>query len=155
MSLTDRFNVDHPSQSCQQDDIEQPSVHCDWSRTNDTDPDRETGNAVNIDHATSDDEHRRYPKRATTKPRHLDDYVTTAVIDNADCEFDYCYRLVMGVPQTFADEVTSTEASEWQSAMKREITSLRDNDVFEVVDLPEGRDVVMVGLTRERSRPVA
>ena len=142
MSFTDRFNVDQPAQISLQDDIEQPNVHCDWSRPNDPDPDREKGSVVNTDHATSDDEHRRYPKRATTKPRHLDDYVTTAVIDNADCEVDYCHRLVMGVPQTFADTVASTEASGWQSAMEREMTSLRDNDVFEVVALPEGRDVV-------------
>ena len=68
--------------------------------------------------------------------------MTTAVIDNADCEVDYCYRLVMGVPVTFADAIASTEATEWKSAMEREMTSLRDNDVFEVVNLPEGRDVV-------------
>ena len=68
--------------------------------------------------------------------------MTTAVIDNADCEVDYCYRLVMGVPVTFADAIASTEATEWQSAMERDMTSLRDNDVFEVVNLPEGRDVV-------------
>ena len=48
----------------------------------------------------------------------------------------------MGVPQTFADAVASTEATEWQNAMEREMTSLRDNDVFGVVNLPEGRDVV-------------
>ena len=142
VSFTDRFNVDQPAQSSLHDDIEQPNVHCDWSRPNDPDPDRETGSVVNNDHATSDDEHRRYPKRATTKPRRLDDYVTTAVIDNADCEVDYCYRLVMGVPVTFADAITSAEATEWQSAIEREMTSLRDNDVFEVVNLPEGRDVV-------------
>ena len=45
VNFTDRFNVDHPSQSSQQDDIEQPNVHCDWRRPND--PDRETGNVVN------------------------------------------------------------------------------------------------------------
>ena len=87
MNFTDRF-TDQPAQTSLQDDIEQPNVHCEWSRPND--PDRETGSVVNNEHATSDDEHRRYPKRVTTKPRRLDDYVTTAVIDNADCEVDYC-----------------------------------------------------------------
>ena len=138
VNFTDRFNVNKPAQSSLHDDIGQPNVHCDWRRPND--PDRETGNVVNKDaesipndHATSDDENRRYPKRATTKPRRLDDYVTTAVIDNADCEVDYCYRLVMGVPVTFADGIASTEATEWQSAMEREMTSLRDNDVYTTI----------------------
>ena len=56
VSFTDRFNVDQPAQSSLRDDIEQPNVHCDWGRPND--PDRETGNAVNNDNATSDDEQR-------------------------------------------------------------------------------------------------
>ena len=119
VTFTDIFNVDQPEQCSLQNDIEQPNVHCDWPRPNGHDPDRETGNVVNKDaesipndHATSDDEHRRYPKRATKQPRHLYDYVTTAVIDNADCEVDYCYRLVMGVPVTFADAMASTEATE-------------------------------------------
>ena len=72
-------------------DIELPNVHCDWIN----DPDLETGNVVNNDtesvpndNATGDDKQRRYPKMATTKPRHLDDYATTAVIDNGDCNVD-------------------------------------------------------------------
>ena len=103
MSFTDRFNIDHPSQHSQCGDIELPNVHSDARN----DPDLETGNVVNNDtesvpndNATGDDEQRRYPKRATTKPRHLDDYVTAAVIDNGDCNVDYCFRLVMGVAQT-------------------------------------------------------
>ena len=35
VSFTDRFNVDQPAQSSLHDDIEQPNVHCDWSRPND------------------------------------------------------------------------------------------------------------------------
>ena len=72
----------------------------------------------------------------------LDDYVTAGVIDNGDCSVDYCFRLVMGVPQSFTEAVASSEATEWQSAMEREMTSWRDNYVFEVVNLPEGRYVV-------------
>ena len=113
VNFTDRFTVDQPAQTSLQDDIEQPNVHFDWRRHND--PDQETGNVVNKDaesipndHATSDDELRRYPKRATKQPRHLDDYVTTAVIDHGDCDVDYCHRLVMGVPVTFADAIAST-----------------------------------------------
>ena len=49
VSFTDRFNVDQPAQSSLPDDIEQPNVHSGWSRPNDPDPDRETGNVVNKD----------------------------------------------------------------------------------------------------------
>ncbi len=45
MSFTDRFNIDHPSQSCQHDDIELPNMHCDWRNG----PDLEIGNVVNND----------------------------------------------------------------------------------------------------------
>ena len=43
----------------------------------------------------------------------------------------------MGAPQSFTEAVACSEATEWQSAMEREMTSLRDNDI--VVNLPEGR----------------
>ena len=129
VSFTDRFNVD-------KEDIELPDVHCDWRNgtANETEP------VVPKDNTTSDNE--RYPKRTTAKPKYLDDYVTTAVTDRDDCTVDYCYRLVMDAPQSFSEAVSGPEVSEWQNALEREMSSLRENYVFEVVKLPEGRRVV-------------
>ena len=125
VSFTDRFNVDT-------EDIELPYVHCDWRNgtANATEP------VVLKDNTTRDNE--RYPKRTTAKPKYLDDYVTTAVTDKDDSTVDYCYRLVMDVPQSFSEAVSCPEASEWQNAMEREMSSLRENDVFEVVKCQKG-----------------
>ena len=38
--------------------------------------------------------------------------MTTADIDNKDCNVDYCFRLVIGVSQSFAEAVVGSEATE-------------------------------------------
>lgn len=55
---------------------------------------------------------------------------------------DYCFRAVCGVPQTYREAQMSPEAPAWQQAMKEEMDSLKDNEIFELTTLPEGRTTV-------------
>ena len=54
---------------------------------------------------------------------------------------DYCYR-VANIPTTYNDALKSNEATKWQKAMHDEMTALYDNDTFELVTPPEGRQIV-------------
>ncbi|PIK39827.1 hypothetical protein BSL78_23335 [Apostichopus japonicus] len=51
--------------------------------------------------------------------------------------------LVVGyVPKTYQEAITCPASSDWQKAMKDEMSALRENDTFELNPLPEGRKVV-------------
>ena len=54
---------------------------------------------------------------------------------------DYCYR-VRDIPKTYNDAITSPESQQWQKAMEEEISSLIDNNTYDLTPLPEGRTVV-------------
>ena len=83
----------------------------------------------------------RYPRREHNKPKYLADFVTN-VSDNIELsEFDYCYS-VCHVPNSYVDAMSSPEQSEWKNAMNEEITSLKENDTFELVKPPVGHPVV-------------
>ena len=43
------------------------------------------------------------------------------------------------LPTTYYDACRYPEATQWKAAMERELQSLRDNDTWELVDLPPGR----------------
>ena len=49
---------------------------------------------------------------------------------------------VCGVPQDYTEALNSPHASDWQQAMTDELTSLRQNDTFDLLDLPKGKNVV-------------
>ena len=84
----------------------------------------------------------RYPKRIHTKPKHLDGYVLDSGFKNdVNYTVDYCYR-VANIPMTYDDALKSNEATKWQTAMNDEMTALYDNDTFELVTPPEGRQIV-------------
>lgn len=42
-------------------------------------------------------------------------------------------------PSTVEEAVASSDKGKWKSAMEREMNSLRDNNVWELVELLEGR----------------
>ena len=45
-------------------------------------------------------------------------------------------------PRTVKDALNSPDQAKWMKAMEKEIESLRENDVWELVDLPKGRKAV-------------
>ena len=100
-------------------------------------------------------ESERDPKQSTTgrirnKPKYLDDYVLDKETDHAINEsqmyaftIDHCYNAnVFDVPQSYSEAISSSDASKWDLAMKNEMQALEENDTFEVVPLPEGKQVI-------------
>ena len=84
----------------------------------------------------------RYPKRLRNKPQRFGEYVLDSELeDNANYTVDYCYR-VANIPTTYNDALKSIEATKWQKAMYDEMTALNDNDTFELVTPPKGRQIV-------------
>ena len=46
------------------------------------------------------------------------------------------------IPDSYEEAIASPQASEWQSAMKKELESLCNNDTWDVVELPKGERAV-------------
>ena len=110
---------------------------------------------VLIEESTGEDvntsQHRKeYPQRERTRPKYLDDYITDieqeensnyvhtcTLLDSVDC----CYK-VCGLPQDYNEALNSREAPDWEQAMTDELNSLKQNDAFDLVKLPEGKNVV-------------
>ena len=84
----------------------------------------------------------RYPSRKRNPPAYLQDYVADG--DKPDqvlsC-LDYCYR-VSAMPQSYEEAMASEDATFWKKAMEEEMSSLKENDTFTVVKLPEDRHPV-------------
>ena len=78
----------------------------------------------------SEDQDRRYPQRIRSKPKYLEDYVQYSV--------DYCYRAT-DMPSTYEEAINSHEALAWKTAMDTEIEALKDNDTYELTELPDGK----------------
>lgn len=88
-------------------------------------------------------ENGRYPTRERKKPSYLDDFVDVfSDSDGAHSTMDYCYRLMCGVPQTYAEAIRSNNSKEWAKAMDEEVQSLNDNKTFTVTTLPAGKKTV-------------
>lgn len=84
----------------------------------------------------------RYPTKVHDMPKHLDEYVVEKDIDdNVNYTVDYCYR-VTNIPSPYNEAVNSQEASKWQEAMREEVAALIDNDTYDLVTPPEGRQIV-------------
>lgn len=84
---------------------------------------------------------RRYPQRERNAPKYLKDYVDPDSVDAASCTIDYCYR-VSSIPKTYNEAIASPEAHKWQKAMNDEVSSLEDNNTYELVPVPQDRAVV-------------
>ena len=67
------------------------------------------------------------PIRLKSAPIHLKDYVTRAI--------DTCCTTT-STPRTYKQAINSAEAGEWTEAMKSEMESLKNNDVYDIVKLP-------------------
>jgi hypothetical protein len=85
---------------------------------------------------------RENPKRQRKPPKYLDDYdVDLDHLDAASCNIDYCYR-VSDIPKSYDEAVTSNEAGKWKKAMDEEMTSLIDNNTYDLTPVPADRSVV-------------
>ena len=78
----------------------------------------------------------RYERRDNQrKPPHLDDYVCSNV--------DMCYSVSsVSIPRTYSEAIDSPECSQWKEAMNNEINSLKLNDTYDLVILPQGKKAV-------------
>ena len=82
----------------------------------------------------------RYPERQRNAPKRLDDYVTNVTHESF---VHHCYRVSeVLVPVTYDQAVQSPEASRWKVAMDEEMSSLQENDTYELSPLPDGRKAV-------------
>ena len=103
------------------------------------------------------------PVRERRAPSHLRDYdlstedeVTEADVTHVDvCRLvkvlstddvaDVCLMAnnhIHTVPKTYNQAVNSENSSDWKTAMDDEYDSLKENDTFEIVPLPEGKKLV-------------
>ena len=78
----------------------------------------------------------RYKRRDNRrKPPHFDDYVCSNV--------DMCYSVSsVSIPRTYSEAIDSPECSQWKEAMNNEINSLKLNDTYDLVLLPQGKKAV-------------
>ena len=56
--------------------------------------------------------------------------------------FDYCYKATCNIPRTYREAIDSSDAHCWVEAMHEELESLKENNVFELTNLPEGKKTV-------------
>ena len=92
------------------------------------------GNKINL----------RKGKRTKIRPKYLDDYVSVMNDDNSDKinVLHYIYGLNLKLPNTYEQAIKSENASEWEGAMATEMQALKENDTFELTNLPPGRKAI-------------
>ena len=83
----------------------------------------------------SEPDQRRYPLRNRNTRKHFDDYSRSSVAD-------LCLKVSDVVPVTYSQAVKSEDSQLWQKAMDSEMESLKDNNVFTVIPLPNGKKAV-------------
>jgi hypothetical protein len=83
----------------------------------------------------------RRSKREKNKPKYLQDYEDPDDLDMANTTIDCCYR-VQDIPASYSEAMLSPESAKWKKAMDEEMSSLVDNDTYELTPVPEGRSVV-------------
>ncbi|CAI7874041.1 unnamed protein product [Closterium sp. NIES-53] len=63
--------------------------------------------------------------------------------DYEKCPFKFISPVEMpGEPATLKEALESSDAEEWKKAMESELKSNYENDIWELVDLPEGRNAI-------------
>ena len=97
---------------------------------------------VTEDNQADSSQQGRYPKRTRNKPKHLEEFVLDGDLEDiTNYTVDYCYR-VANIPTTYSEALKSNEATKWQKAMDDEMTALTENETYELVTPPEGRQIV-------------
>ena len=84
---------------------------------------------------------RHYPRRKRKPPEYLNDYITYSEddSDHALINFVYCYKATCNIPRTYREAIDSSGAHYWVEAMHEELESLKENNVFELTNLAEGK----------------
>ena len=75
---------------------------------------------------------KRYPDRIREKPIYLKDYTNS---------LDMCYKLT-DAPNSYSEAINRIDAEKWITAMQKEMESMKDNEVYELRELPKGKKVV-------------
>ncbi|CAI7877714.1 unnamed protein product [Closterium sp. NIES-53] len=70
------------------------------------------------------------------------DYATVAVGELDEERAAYCLATFGDDPSTHTEALASPDASLWKQAMEKELASIKENDVFELVDPPKGAYLV-------------
>ena len=77
------------------------------------------------------------PKRENRRlPKSLDDY-QMYLAENIDYAYSSSLR---AIPQTYNEAISSADAIEWKKSMDTEVATLKDNNTYELVKLPPGRE---------------
>ena len=81
------------------------------------------------------------PEGKENPPEYLNDYITNSEddSDHALINFDYCYKATCNIPRTYREAIDSSDAHCWVEAMHEELESLKENNVFELTNLHEGK----------------
>ena len=85
------------------------------------------------------------PRKIVRKtPEYLNDHITNSEddSDHALINFDYCYKATCNIPRTYKEAIDSSDAHCCVEAMHEEQESLKEKNVFELTNLPEGKKTV-------------
>ena len=109
-----------------------------------SDPQIKTTETQDNAQTKEDSKLRHYPRRERKHPEYLNDYITSSEddSDHALINFDYCYKATCNIPRTYREAVDSSDAHCWVEAMHEELESLKENNVFELTNLPEDKKTV-------------
>eukprot|EP00794_Sanderia_malayensis_P017213 gene17213-18934_t len=72
-------------------------------------------------------------RRDIQPPKYLADYYLNTSVD-------YAYSLVLSIPQSYEEAISSEDADKWKAAMDFEIKTLTENHTWELIRLPESRE---------------
>ena len=88
--------------------------------------------------------HLRKGERTKIRPKYLDDYINVVNNDNSDKinVLHYVYGVNLELPNTYEQAIKSKNASEWEGAMATEMGALKENNTFELTNLPPGRKAI-------------
>ena len=112
----------------------QPSITaCQPPRTASQPPE---GEPTLIPSATKDEAAPRYPKRSRKQVSYAEDTTFSDDEISATNCVDYFYK-VSGVPNSYKEAVKSNEKEKWHSAMEEEMSSLKENETYDLVGRPE------------------
>ncbi|CAI7860611.1 unnamed protein product, partial [Closterium sp. NIES-54] len=78
-------------------------------------------------------------RRPNTK---YNDYAMVAVGELDEERAAYCFATLGDDPRTHTEALASPDAPLWKQAMEKELASIKENDVFELVDPPKGAYLV-------------
>ncbi|CAI7897058.1 unnamed protein product [Closterium sp. NIES-54] len=78
-------------------------------------------------------------RRPNTK---YSDYAMVAVGELDEERAAYCFATLGDGPHTHTEALASPDAPLWKQAMEKELASIKENDVFELVDPPKGAYLV-------------